>query len=139
VLLQSEGVPSINENDTVAVEEIRFGDNDTLAALVAIQVKAGLLVLLTDVEGLMTRPPRHGRGELIHRVDHIGPQIETLAHAQPGSKGGTGGMETKIRAARKATAHGVNMVIANGKRSGVLRRLLQGEPVGTFFKASFRR
>jgi glutamate 5-kinase len=132
-LLQAKVVPIINENDTVAVEEIRVGDNDTLAALVAVQIKADLLVLLTDVEGLMTRHPHHGKGELIHRVEHIGSQIEAIAHAIPGSEGGTGGMLTKVRAARKATSHGVDMVIASGKHPGVLRDLIKGRPVGTFF------
>jgi glutamate 5-kinase len=134
-LLQSKVIPIINENDTVAVEEIRMGDNDSLAARVAILVKANLLVLLTDVDGLMTRHPKHGKGSLIPKVDHIGPQIEALAHGLPGSDGGTGGMLTKVRAARLATSHGVAMVIANGKRAGTLGAIVRGEPVGTLFSA----
>ena len=151
-LLVSKVIPIINENDTVVVEEIRLGDNDTLAAQVAVLVKADMLVLLTDVEGLMTRPPlkqagearrpqsgqaaRHPRtakGDLIPRVKHIGPQIDAIAHDTPGTDGGTGGMLTKIRAARKATSHGVDMVIASGKRPGALVNLIRGKPVGTFF------
>lgn len=132
-LLRSKVIPIINENDTVAVEEIRLGDNDMLAARVAVQLKADLLVLLTDVDGLMTRHPQHGKGTLIERVDRIGPSIEAVAHALPGSVRGTGGMLTKIRAARFATSHGVPMVIAGGKRAGILKRLLEGQTVGTFF------
>ena len=132
-LLDAGVVPIINENDTVAVEEIRVGDNDTLAAYVAVKVKADLLVLLTDVDGLMTRPPRDGRGELIRVVPHIGSAIEALAHAAPGSEGGTGGMMTKIRAARHATRHGVAMVIASGKKQGILPILAAGQIAGTFF------
>src|SRR5262249_34147711 len=114
---------------------IRLGDNDTLAAYVAILVKADRLVLLTDVEGLMTRHPHHGRGDLIRKVDHIEPQIEAIAHALPGSERGTGGMLTKIQAARRATAHGVSMVIASGKRAGLLKRIVNGEPIGTLFQS----
>jgi glutamate 5-kinase len=132
-LMQAGVIPIINENDTVAVEEIRVGDNDTLAAHVAVNVKADLLVLLTDVEGLMTRSPRHGLGELIRYVPRIGAAIESIAHAAPGTEGGTGGMMTKIRAARHATRHGVPMVIASGKKQGVLMRLAAGQLLGTFF------
>jgi glutamate 5-kinase len=132
-LLQAKVVPIINENDSVAVEEIRLGDNDTLAALLAIQVKADLLVLLTDVEGLMTHHPRHRKGELISWVERISPQIEALAHSDPGSERGTGGMLTKVLAAKRATAHGVDMVIASGKRPGALRDLIKGRAIGTFF------
>ena len=81
----------------------------------------------------MTLHPHHGKGELIPLVEHISATIEAVAHADPGSRGGTGGMLTKIRAARKATFNGVDMVIASGKKAGVLTRLSRGEPVGTFF------
>ena len=134
-LLESGVIPIINENDTVAVEEIRVGDNDTLAAHVAVNVKADLLVLLTDVEGLMTRHPRHGDGRLIRYVPKIGTAIEAIAHSLPGTDGGTGGMLTKIRAGRHATRHGVSMVIASGKKQGVLVRLAAGQLLGTFFAA----
>jgi len=132
-LLHSKVIPIINENDSVAVEEIRVGDNDTLAARVAVLVKADLLVLLTDVEGLMDKHPDHGHGKLISRVEHIGSNVEAIAHGTSGARGGTGGMQTKIQAARKATSHGVDMVIASGKRSGVLASLIKGKPAGTFF------
>lgn len=132
-LLQSKVIPIINENDTVAVEEIRFGDNDTLAALVAIKAKADLLILLTDVDGLMTRHPQHGRGDLIACVERIGPSIDALAHAAPGSDHASGGMQTKVSAARRVMAHGVRMVIANGKKKGTLTKILEGRPTGTIF------
>lgn len=132
-LLKAGVIPIINENDTVGVEEIRVGDNDTLAALVAVKVKADLLILLTDVDGLMTRHPHHGPGELIPIVDKIDSRIEALAHATPGTERGTGGMSTKIRAARLAARRGVAMVIASGQKAGLLQRLMAGESVGTFF------
>jgi glutamate 5-kinase len=132
-LLSARVIPIINENDTVGVEEIRVGDNDTLAAYVAVKVKADLLVLLTDVEGLMTRHPKHGQGELISRVDHISASIQAIAHAAPGSDGGTGGMMTKIRAAQYVIRRGVAMAIASGKKEGILALLVKGRPAGTFF------
>lgn len=132
-LLQSKVIPIINENDTVAVDEIRLGDNDSLAAQVAVLIKADMLVLLTDVEGLMTRHPHHGPGELIPQVFKITASIEAIAHALPGSERGTGGMSTKIRAAKTATSQGVALVIASGKRPGVLQALIKGRAVGTLF------
>jgi glutamate 5-kinase len=134
-LLHSGVIPIINENDTVAVEEIRVGDNDTLAAHVAVNVKADLLVLLTDVDGLMTKHPHEGEGELIPVVEKITSSIEKIAHGAPGSEGGTGGMMTKIRAAKIALRHGVPMVIASGKKKGVLPAVAAGRSVGTYFKA----
>jgi glutamate 5-kinase len=132
-LLHAGVIPIINENDTVAVEEIRVGDNDTLAAHVAVNVKADLLVLLTDVDGLMTKAPRHGMGELIPYIRRITIVIETIAHGAPGSDGGTGGMMTKVRAARYATKHGVAMVIASGIKEGILLQLSKGRSSGTYF------
>ncbi|MFA5974983.1 MAG: glutamate 5-kinase [Elusimicrobiota bacterium] len=139
-LFKAGVIPIINENDTVAVEEIRVGDNDTLAALVAIQVKADLLVLFTDVDGLMTVHPQDGPGELIPLVDKVNAHIEAIAHAVPGTEGGTGGMSTKIRAAKLATRQGVTLVIANGQKPGILERILAHEAVGTrFLPATPRR
>jgi len=134
-LIDSKVIPIINENDSVGVEEIRVGDNDTLAAFVAVKVKADLLVLLTDVDGLMTKHPRHGPGELIPYIPYIGRSIEAIAHAAPGTDGGTGGMMTKIQAAKYATSRGVAMAIASGKKEGILKRLVAGLSVGTYFKA----
>jgi glutamate 5-kinase len=134
-LLKERVIPIVNENDTVAVEEIRLGDNDTLAARVAVKVRADRLLLLTDVEGLMTRHPRDGKGTLVPLVERVTAKIEALAHGDPGTKRGTGGMQTKIQAARLATSHGVSMVIASGKRSEAIVRVARGEAVGTLFLA----
>jgi glutamate 5-kinase len=135
-LIAARIIPIINENDTVGVEEIRVGDNDTLAAYVAVKVKADLLILLTDVEGLMSQHPKVGEGKLIREVKHITAAVESIAHHAPGTEGGTGGMMTKVRAAKYATAHGVDMVIASGHKSGILSQLSKGRPSGTYFMAS---
>lgn len=132
-LLNFGVVPIINENDTIAVEEIRLGDNDTLSALVAGLVDAELLVLLSDIDGLYTANPRENSdAELIEVVEEITPEIEQLAGGA-GSKVGTGGMVTKLQAARIATNSGIPMVIADGKNPGVLRRVIAGEKCGTLF------
>src|SRR5258706_6750976 len=124
-LIKERVIPIVNENDTVAVEEIRLGDNDALAARVAVKVKADLLILLTDVDGLMTKHPKEGEGKLIHQVDHIGPHIESVAKGA-GSERGTGGMQTKGAAARYATSHGVPMVIINGRKDGTIQATVSG-------------
>ncbi|HEV8307166.1 MAG TPA: glutamate 5-kinase [Methylomirabilota bacterium] len=126
-------LPIINENDTVAVEEIKVGDNDNLAALVAYLVEADLLVLLSDTDGLYTGDPNQDpTAERIDTVEAITPEMERLA----GARGplGTGGMVTKLQAAQKAMAAGIPMVIADGRRAGVLDAVLDGEPVGTYFE-----
>jgi glutamate 5-kinase len=126
-------LPIINENDTVAVEEIKVGDNDNLAALVAYLVEADLLVLLSDTDGLYTGDPhRNPTARRIELVETITPEMERLAGAQ--GPLGTGGMVTKLQAAQKAMAAGIPMVIADGRRAGVLDAILRGEPVGTYFK-----
>jgi glutamate 5-kinase len=129
-------VPVVNENDAVADEEIRFGDNDRLAALVAHLVGAGLLVLLTDAPGLLTADPRRGtEASLIEEVVEIDHQLERLAGG-PGSAVGSGGMASKLAAAKIATWSGVQTVIADAGRPGVLAAALAGEPgVGTAFRA----
>lgn len=127
-------VPIVNENDTVAVDELKFGDNDTLAALVASLVGADLLIILSDVEGLYDRNPQiDPEAALIPVVHSITPQLMEQAGGGPGSAFGVGGMSTKIQAARIATAAGIGTVVANGARRGVLRKVLRGEEVGTFF------
>ncbi len=131
-LLKLGAVPIANENDTVAVDEIRVGDNDTLAALLASASEAALLVLLSDVDGLMD-----GQGKVIAEVPEITPEVEALAGG-PGSVAGTGGMQTKLSAARIATLAGVEVVIANGRRAGVILALAQGELRGTRFPAAHR-
>lgn len=126
-------IPIVNENDTVAVEEIRFGDNDTLAALVACLIDADLLILLTDLDGFFTGDPRKNPdAKLIPEVHEITPEIEELAGGR-GSDLATGGMETKLQAARIATGAGIPMVIASGMREGVLNAVVRGEEVGTLF------
>ncbi len=133
-LLRHRVIPIVNENDTVSVDEIRFGDNDILSALVSIKLEADLLILLTDVDGLYkTRPVLKRDSELIRRVDAITPEIESFA-GQPGdSCRGTGGMYSKIQAAKISTSSGVSTVIANGKRKGILEDILEGKQAGTLF------
>ncbi len=132
-LLQLEALPIVNENDTIAVEEIRFGDNDTLSALVASLVDADLLVLLTDIDGLYTgNPAVNKKATLIHLVSDLNEDLERLA-GDSGPGFGTGGMATKIQAARVAMNSGFPMVIAHGKEDKVIQRVLKGERLGTLF------
>ena len=126
-------IPIINENDTVAVEEIKFGDNDNLAAMITLLMDADLLVNLTDIDGLYDKDPRtHMDAAFIPVVEKITRKIEGLAGDIPGALG-TGGMKTKIRAARKTTTAGIPMVIARGTEDGILTRLMEGLEVGTLF------
>jgi len=132
----------VNENDVVAIdeiEELRFGDNDNLSAMVANLVDADVLVMLTDIGGLYSADPRSNpRAQLIHRVDKIDAEIESMA-SDAGNRQGTGGMATKIEAARLATCSGVNVVIAGGQEPDILIRISQGEDVGTFFPAQVNK
>ena len=126
-------VPILNENDTIMVEEIKFGDNDNLAAMITLQMDADILVNLTDIDGLFTQDPRTSPdAELIDEVTVIRREIETLASDIPGALG-SGGMLSKIRAARKVTAAGIPMVIASGLKRQILDRLFSGKRHGTFF------
>lgn len=126
-------IPIINENDTVAIEEIQFGDNDTLSALVASKVEADLLIILSDIEGLCTEDPRKTRkAKLIKSVEKITPQIESMG-GKAGSFRGTGGMSTKIQAGKIATSAGVMMVVANGNKDKVIASIIKGEDIGTRF------
>jgi len=133
-------VPIVNENDAVADEEIRFGDNDRLSALVAHLVGASLLVLLTDTPGLLTADPRLvAEASLIEEVVEIDARLESLAGG-PGTEAGSGGMASKLAAAKIATWSGVTTVIADGKRPGVLEAAVAGEAgVGTVLRARKRR
>lgn len=139
-LLELGALPIINENDTVSTTEIAsIGDNDTLAAIVACCAQADLLVLLSDIDGLYTANPHtHPEAKLIPLVPEITPDILALADGA-GSALGTGGMETKLRAAKMVTADGVEMVIANGANPELLYRIAAGEPAGTRFAAKPRR
>jgi len=132
-LLERGVVPIVNENDVVAVDEIKIGDNDNLSALVSNLIDAEMLVLLTDIEGLYTADPRHdANATLIPEVREIDAGVEALG-GKPGSERGTGGMATKIQAARLATESGTLVVIADGRVPAVLERLVKGEAIGTRF------
>ncbi|MCL6637543.1 MAG: glutamate 5-kinase [Alicyclobacillus sp.] len=137
-LLERGVVPVVNENDTVAVDEIRFGDNDTLASYVALVVDAHRLVLLTDIDSLYTADPRtHAGAEPIREVRAITPELEQMAGGS-GSQVGTGGMRTKINAAKIATSAGIEVVVAAANAPDVLLRVASGESVGTLFHARRR-
>lgn len=132
-LLSWKVVPVINENDTVAIEEIKFGDNDNLAAMIALLLDADILITLTDIEGLYDKDPRNNpEASLIPTVESISKNLEKLAGGIAGPLG-TGGMLTKIMAAKKVTAAGIPMIIAKGEKSDILTRLFAGEKHGTFF------
>lgn len=135
VLLAEGVVPVINENDTVSVEEIKFGDNDTLAGLVVSVVDADALVILSDVPGLYREDPRKNpAAELLATVEKVTPEVEALAGGA-GTSVGTGGMITKVRAAKRAGELGVPTVIASGRERGVVLRVAAGEETGTLFSA----
>ena len=132
-LLELGALPVINENDTVATAEIKVGDNDTLGGIVACCVKADLLVLLSDIEGLYTADPRKNPdATLISVVEEVTPEVEALAGGA-GSSLGTGGMATKLRAAKMVTAAGCDMIIANGEHPECLYDIVEGKAVGTRF------
>ena len=136
VLLENGVVPVINENDTVAVDEIRLGDNDTLSAMVANLVGADLLVILSDIDGFYTDDPsRNPRAEFVPVVESITPKIERQAR-KTGGESGTGGMATKIRAAKLCTAAGIAMIIANGGNPRILQEIDAGAYRGTMFLPS---
>ena len=138
-LLELHVIPIVNENDVVAIDEIKeakFGDNDNLSAMVANLVDADLLVLLGDVAGLYTSDPNiDGSAKLISKVERINTRIERLAQDTSGPRG-IGGMTTKIEAAKLATSSGVAVAIADGSEAEVICRLIQGESVGTCFPAT---
>jgi glutamate 5-kinase len=133
MLLSWQVVPIINENDTVMIEEIQFGDNDNLAAMITLLMDADILVNLTDIDGLYTKDPRTSSdADFIPMVSTIGEDLKKIASDIPGALG-TGGMLSKLNAAKKVTAAGIPMVIANGGRPDVLKKLFSGKDVGTFF------
>ncbi|MFV8222437.1 glutamate 5-kinase [Faecalibacterium hattorii] len=133
-LLEMGALPIINENDTVSTDEITsIGDNDTLAAIVSHCIHADLLVLLSDIDGLYTANPHtHPEAQLVPLVEEITPEILALADGA-GSALGTGGMSTKLRAAKLVTADGADMVIANGSHPELLYDIAEGKPAGTRF------
>ena len=132
-LLKMDVIPVINENDAVATDEIRIGDNDNLSAMVAELIDAEVLIILSDIDGLYNGNPKvDANAKLIHEVKEITPEIEQMAGGA-GTKLGTGGMFTKIQAAKLAAKHGIKLLIVNGKEIGNLRRALNGEEIGTIF------
>ncbi|MBA4602499.1 glutamate 5-kinase [Thermoactinomyces mirandus] len=132
-LIKKEVIPIVNENDTVAVDEIRVGDNDTLSSLVAIVAEANLLIMLTDIDGLYTEDPRKDpRAKKIDEVHAITPELEKIA-GDRGSIVGTGGMRTKLIAAKIAVRSGMEVVIASSNEPEILRKILQGKKAGTHF------
>lgn len=136
-LLKMGAIPVVNENDTVATYEIEIGDNDTLSAIVAALVEADLLILLSDIDGLYTDDPRKNpHAEFVHQVDELTDEYLEMGKESTGSSVGTGGMNTKLIAAKIATKSGIDMIIANSEDIGILHRILSGENEGTLFVAN---
>ena len=135
-LLKLGVIPIVNENDTVATYEIEIGDNDTLSAIVAALIDADLLILLSDIDGLYTDDPRSNpNAKFIEQVDVLTLEYMNMGKSSTGSSVGTGGMNTKMIAAKIATSSDVDMIIANSKDIGILHRLMAGKKEGTLFLA----
>ncbi|WP_312654510.1 glutamate 5-kinase [Proteiniclasticum sp.] len=138
-LLRNHIIPIVNENDTISTDEIIFGDNDTLSAVVAGLVDADLLILLSDIDGLYTDDPKlNPDAELMDKVLKIDDQIESIAK-DSSTKLGTGGMITKIKAAKYATKRGIHVVLANGSSNEAIEKILNGDKVGTLFVGGEKR
>ena len=136
-LLHMGAIPIVNENDTVATDEIVIGDNDTLSAIVAALIDADLLILLSDIDGLFTDDPRKNPdAKFIEQVDELTEELMGMGKATTGSNVGTGGMNTKMIAAKIATSSGIDMVIANSCDLGAIHRIVSGGNVGTLFVAN---
>ena len=132
-LLGMNVIPIINENDTISTYEIKFGDNDTLSAVIARMIKADLLIMLTDIEGLYTDDPRKNPdAKIIHEVADIN-EVEGMAK-ETESNVGTGGMYTKIKAAKLAIEKDIEVVIGSGEKMKIIRDIVKGEEIGTYFK-----
>ena len=137
-ILDMGAIPVVNENDAVAVDEIKIGDNDNLSAIVAALIDAEVLIILSDIDGLYDGNPKVDKSaRLLDEVAEIDSEIEKIAGGA-GTKLGTGGMFTKVQAAKVATSNGVTMLIVNGAIVGNLRRALNGENVGTIFPAQIK-
>lgn len=135
-LLSMGAIPIVNENDTISTYEIQFGDNDTLSAVVAALVQADLLILLSDIDGLFTDDPnKNPDAKFIEYVDRVDEHFVKMAKGSA-SDVGTGGMLTKVNAAKLATSAGADMVIANGSDMSIIHRIMEGERIGTVFKAN---
>ena len=134
-ILKMGVIPVINENDAVATDEIKIGDNDNLSAMVATMIDAEVLIILTDIDGVYNGNPKtDSKAKLIDEINDITPEIENISGGA-GTKLGTGGMYTKIQAAKIAKAAGISTLIVKGSESGILLRCLQGDKVGTIFPA----
>ena len=136
-MLENGIIPIVNENDTVAIDEIenivRFGDNDNLSAIVAQLVSADLLIILSDIDGFYDSDPRKNpNSKLIKTVEEITPELEACAGGA-GSLLGTGGMATKLTAAKRAINSGCNMILANGDNPSILLDITEGKEIGTLF------
>lgn len=135
-LLEMGVIPIVNENDTISTFEIKFGDNDTLSAIVASLIDADLLILLSDIDGLYSDNPRtNPDAKFISLVEKIDDSILEMGKAETGSSIGTGGMNTKIHAAQIATKSGADMIIANSSDIHILHRIMDGRDFGTLFMA----
>ncbi len=138
-LLEQGVIPMVNENDTVAVEEIRFGDNDRLAALVAVLTEADLMIMLSDIKGLYTADPKKDRkARIIREVEKITPQMTSSA-GKAMQEHSSGGMAAKLEAARIATSSGIGVVLASGRDPGVLAEVAGGKSLGTYFHPGKKR
>lgn len=142
-LLENKIIPIVNENDTVSIDEIenivKFGDNDNLSAIVASLVNADLLIILSDIDGFYDSDPRSNYdAKLLKEVKDITPELEECAGGA-GSTLGTGGMITKLTAAKTATKAGVDMVLANGSNPSIILNILSGEEIGTLFISSIKK
>lgn len=131
-------IPIVNENDTISTYEMQFGDNDTLSAIVASLVSADLLILLSDIDGLYTDDPHDNpEAKLIREVDKIDEKLLYMAKESTGSDVGTGGMMTKLTAAKIATLSGADMIIANAKDIGIIHEIFEGNFTGTLFHSHY--
>ena len=129
-------IPVINENDSVATYEIKFGDNDSLSAIVASIVKADMLILLSDIDGLYSDDPRKNpKAEFISEVDDLTDEYFEMGKESTGSDSGTGGMSTKLQAAKIATSCGIDMVITSAKDVKVIHKIISGKDIGTVFRS----
>lgn len=136
-LLNLGVVPIVNENDTVATHELMFGDNDTLSAIVASLVEADLLILMSDIDGLYSdNPKKNPNAKFIDFVEKVDDTIYAMGKSETGSNVGTGGMHTKLNAAKIATASGCDMIIANAMDIRIIHRIMDGRNFGTLFKAN---
>lgn len=136
-LLKHGVIPIVNENDTIATHELGIGDNDTLSGIVASLIEADLLILLSDIDGLYTDNPRNNPdAKFISVVEKLDDDILKMGKKEAGTNVGTGGMNTKLTAAKLVTESGIDMIIANASDIRIIHRIMDGREIGTFFKAN---